>query len=56
MSKIAEYARSSGQTLTVEEGGRHTKVKVGDKQTVVPRHKEISDYTAASILKQIGAL
>lgn len=54
MKRIVSHANSRGLTYTVIEGSRHTKVKIGDKQTVIPRHNEINERTARSILRQIG--
>jgi hypothetical protein len=50
LKAIAKAAR----TMYVEtEGGSHTKVTIGDKQTTVPRHSEINEITAKSILKHM---
>lgn len=54
MKHIAKHAKANGLDVTVTEGANHTKVKVGDKQTTVPRHSEINDITAKAILNQIG--
>lgn len=35
------------------EGGSHTKVRVGERQTVIPRHTEINEITARAILKHL---
>ena len=52
---IADYAKANDLKLIVTEGGNHTKVKVGDNRTTVPRHNEVNEITAKAILKQIGA-
>lgn len=54
MKIIAKSAKARGEEMIVTEGGRHTKVQVGTKATVVPRHNEINERTAESILGQIG--
>lgn len=54
MKRIADHATSSGQQMTITEGGSHTKITVGTNRTVVPRHGEINEITAKKILKQIG--
>lgn len=41
--------------FAVVEGANHTRIRVGDRATVVPRHNEINEITAKHILKQIGA-
>lgn len=46
----------SGSGVSEEEGGNHTKVWVGDRQTVVARHAEINDITARVILKHMGVI
>ncbi|WP_200938270.1 hypothetical protein [Aeromicrobium sp. Root472D3] len=54
MKKIAEHAKVEGLDVVLTEGGQHTKVVVGDRRTVVPRHNEVNEITAKQILKQIG--
>lgn len=54
MKMLRDYAKTTGQTITETEGGSHTKVTVGDKQSTVPRHSEINEITARAILKQMG--
>lgn len=54
MKKLAEKAKAEGADLELTEGGNHTKVKIGDKRTVVARHNEINEITAKAILKQMG--
>jgi mRNA interferase HicA len=36
----------------VRHGGRHDVWAKGEKEIVVPRHKEINEYTAKAILKE----
>ena len=54
LKKIERIAKEAGETVDYREGGSHTVVKFGDKQTVVPRHAEINEITAKKILKQLG--
>ena len=54
MSRIRDHARRNGLDVEIVEGARHTKVTVGDRRTVVPRHSEINEVTARAILKQMG--
>lgn len=56
MKRIAEHAKANGLDVETTEGAGHTKVKVGEKRTTVPRHNEINEITAKGILKQIGAI
>ncbi|RIJ76636.1 hypothetical protein D1871_11225 [Nakamurella silvestris] len=54
LKKISQIAKDQGLAMHLEEGGSHTKVTVGTKNTVVPRHNEVNEITAKAILKQIG--
>lgn len=54
LSRLRRHARRTGQPFQLVEGARHTKVTIGDRRTVVPRHTEINDITARAILKQMG--
>ena len=54
MRKLRDIARDQGQELQVTEGGRHTKVRIGERQTTVPRHTEINEHTARGIIKHMG--
>ena len=51
MKRLAEIARSEGLDLHVTEGGSHTKVQIGARRSTVPRHREINEMTARSILR-----
>jgi mRNA interferase HicA len=44
-------AKAEGLTT---EGGSHTKVQIGDRQSVVARHAEINEITAKAIIKQMS--
>ena len=48
-------ARRQGAELVIREGGSHSTVEIGERSSVVPRHAEINEITARSILKQMGA-
>lgn len=54
LREIDEFARSHGVVAQVTEGGSHTKVRVGENVTTVPRHNEIGENLAKAIRKQIG--
>ena len=54
MKRIASIAKEEGARLEITEGGNHSIVRVGDRRTTVPRHREINEITAMNILKQIG--
>jgi len=53
LKKLRAIAKQKGLTYDESEGGRHTKVSVGDKQTTVPRHNEINELTAKGIIKHM---
>lgn len=53
MKKLAAKAKEQGVDLETKEGGSHTKVTIGNLRTVVPRHNEINELTANSILKDM---
>lgn len=55
MKALAQHAKATGQDMQVSEGGSHTKVVIGDRATVVPRHNEVNEQTARAILRQMGA-
>ncbi len=55
IKKLEAEAKARGQHLEMVEGGSHTKVRIGDNVSVVPRHTEINEITAKAILKQMGA-
>ncbi|OMQ14498.1 hypothetical protein A7K94_0216200 [Modestobacter sp. VKM Ac-2676] len=53
LKRLHELANARGLTMETVEGASHTKVRIGDLQTVVPRHAEINEITAKAILKQM---
>ncbi len=53
VKRITAIAKAKGVTAVYEEGGSHTKVTVGDRQTVIPRHREINEITARKIIDQL---
>lgn len=54
LKEIRRFARSEGLTLDITEGANHTKVHVGKRRTVIPRHTDINELTARSIRRQLG--
>ena len=52
LNQLKRTARDLGVEYTAEEGGRHTRVNVGENTTFVPRHIEIGEKLAKQILKQ----
>lgn len=53
MKRLATIAKRRGEELIVVEGGSHTKVRIGQTVTMVPRHREISEGTARGIIKKM---
>lgn len=43
----------NGLGAKFEEGGKHTKVYLNEKQTTIPRHTEINDHLVKVIKKQL---
>lgn len=54
--KLRRAARDAGLPMRVEPGRRHDKLTIGDVVVTVPRHREINEYTAESILKSFERL
>ena len=54
MRALKDRAKELGLEYREQEGGKHTKVWIGDTQTVIPRHNEINEFTANGILNHMG--
>lgn len=54
IKRINEIAAAANETAVYTEGGSHTKVSVGTKQTTIPRHNEVNEMTAKAIIRQLG--
>ena len=53
IKRISKIAKDAGVAVEYTEGGSHTKVRMGDKQTTIPRHNEINEHTARGILRYL---
>ena len=53
MKRIGKIAKAQGVEAVYTEGGSHTKVRLGERQTVIPRHNEINEHTARAILRHL---
>jgi len=53
IKRINESAKNQGLEAVWTEGSNHTKVKVGSKTTVIPRHREIKEPLAKQIISDI---
>jgi hypothetical protein len=54
LKALKALAKDKGGGYIETEGGSHTKVEFGGKQTTVPRRNEINEITAKAILKHMG--
>ena len=52
VKRINKIAKDAGYTPIWTEGGKHSKVQLGATTIAVPRHIEINEDTAKSILAQ----
>lgn len=53
--KYADFIRELKELgAEFQEGGKHTKVYLNGKQSVIPRHSEIKKGTERAIRKQLG--
>lgn len=55
MKRLRKIAKTKGETMETREGGSHTVVKIGGRQTTVPRHSEVNEITAKAIIKHMEA-
>lgn len=51
MKRLKAIAAERGATMETVEGASHTKVWIGDRQNVVPRHNEVNEITARKIIQ-----
>lgn len=54
MRSLEQIAKDAGLQMVVSEGAKHTKVRIGDRWDMVPRHSEIGEHTARAIIRQLG--
>lgn len=53
MKRLRQIAKDQGARFVVTEGGSHSKVWLGERFVIVPRHKEINELTARGILRDV---
>lgn len=53
IKRINRIAKQQQQNAIYTEGGKHTHLRLGDKQTTIPRHNEINELTARGIIKYL---
>ncbi len=54
MKALRAEAKKHDLPLETTEGAKHTVVRIGERRTTVPRHREINEITAEQIFKQMG--
>ncbi|GAB19368.1 hypothetical protein GOEFS_082_00020 [Gordonia effusa NBRC 100432] len=55
IKRLGKVAKAKGERLILTEGGSHTLAAIGDRKTTIPRHNEINELTAKSIIKYMEA-
>lgn len=53
MKRLAQIAKAQAVEIRLTEGGNHTKVWIGDRSEMVPRHTEINEMTAKAIIRKL---
>ena len=51
LRRIRRRARELGRVVTESEGGRHTKLTVGNTKLIIGRHRELKPGEARAILR-----
>ena len=51
--QINAIAKAKGLTAVWAEGGKHGKVRIGDRQTTVPRGSDVNELTAKGLLRYL---
>lgn len=52
LRKINQIAKRNDTTAEHTEGGKHTKITINGKAITVPRHNEIGEGLARTIIRQ----
>ena len=53
--ELLRISETQGLSLTLTEGSRHTKIRIGEWRSVIPRHREIDESLARSIIRNCRA-
>lgn len=57
LKRIADAAKQAEVEWTkVREGANHEVWSCGHQQVAIPRHREINEYTAEAVLKDLDAI
>jgi mRNA interferase HicA len=51
LKQLRRIAQEQGVAFVITEGCSHSKVRLGSRFVVVPRHKEIDELTTQGILR-----
>ncbi len=53
LNKLGQVAKATGTSFEfVREGGDHSVYRINGTNLIIPRHREITERTAKSIIKQ----
>lgn len=52
LNELRAIAREKGYAMELTEGGRHTKVRIGEWSEPIPRHREVEEWLARTILRR----
>lgn len=55
MKELHAIASECDVPIVVSEGGRHTIVRIGSRVVAIPRHREINELLAKSIIREVKA-
>jgi hypothetical protein len=53
LKHIADIAKAQHAEAVWKEGGSHTKITIGARTTMIPRHNEIKEPLARQILRDL---
>ena len=51
LKRLRQLAKEAGVVFEITEGGSHSKVHLGGRFVIVPRHNEVNELTAKAILR-----
>ena len=52
IKQLDKIAKAKGETLTLIEGGNHTRATIGNWSEPIPRHREINELLAKAIIRR----
>jgi hypothetical protein len=52
LKELRQIAKTAGVTIEEREGGRHTHIVINNVLIPVPRHREVAEGTARTIINQ----